>query len=344
MPFARNRRRNYLDEEDGYERIADSFWKTISAASYGHPHQTSMKGDQETQHVHVDVIEKSPPDPPSTDGGASALAVDDDDELVALVANWGSGEEEVLVPRGAGKVSKKEAKVKGDAGKGSKAKASLTCEEDSHPDKHQRGKLNADGATSSASEGTRGRLLSSSNDSMSKTRIFRCYEDKLSPSIRDLKTEFMESTTNRSTERGNRFNETVMVLRSSPPSRVNDPMGGCPPGYRDCPLDINELGKATWSFLHTMAAYYPDTPTAQQQKDMCSFIRTFGQFYPCHICANHFRKMCETHPPVVTSRTNLSQWFCERHNDVNKRLGKPQFDCKLVDERWLDGWSDGSCD
>ena len=32
------------------------------------------------------------------------------------------------------------------------------------------------------------------------------------------------------------------------------------------------------------------------------------------------------------------------HNDVNKRMGKKLFDCSKIDERWLDGWKDGSCD
>ena len=52
----------------------------------------------------------------------------------------------------------------------------------------------------------------------------------------------------------------------------------------------------------------------------------------------------ETHPPEVGSRVKFSRWMCEMHNDVNKRMGKKLFDCSRVDERWLDGWKDGSCD
>ena len=50
------------------------------------------------------------------------------------------------------------------------------------------------------------------------------------------------------------------------------------------------------------------------------------------------------HPPVTKDRHGLSQWMCSMHNEVNGRLGKPLFDCSKVDERWLDGWKDGSCD
>ena len=48
--------------------------------------------------------------------------------------------------------------------------------------------------------------------------------------------------------------------------------------------------------------------------------------------------------PDTKSRSAFSQWLCRIHNDVNQKIGKPQFDCSKVDERWLDGWKDGSCD
>lgn len=49
-------------------------------------------------------------------------------------------------------------------------------------------------------------------------------------------------------------------------------------------------------------------------------------------------------PPAVESRQEFSQWMCRLHNEVNQRLGKKMFDCSKVDQRWLDGWDDGSCD
>lgn len=48
--------------------------------------------------------------------------------------------------------------------------------------------------------------------------------------------------------------------------------------------------------------------------------------------------------PDTKSQESFSQWLCRIHNKVNVKLGKPKFDCSRVNERWRDGWDDGSCD
>ncbi|CAH8649838.1 unnamed protein product [Dicrocoelium dendriticum] len=111
-----------------------------------------------------------------------------------------------------------------------------------------------------------------------------------------------------------------------------------------CPLDKPELGRASWSLLHTMAAYYPESATPQEQEAMAGFLRGFALFYPCTLCAHDLRKNMIQHPPKLESRATFNGWLCTQHNLVNKKLNKPLFDCSLVMQRWRHGWKDGSCD
>jgi mitochondrial FAD-linked sulfhydryl oxidase len=114
----------------------------------------------------------------------------------------------------------------------------------------------------------------------------------------------------------------------------------------NCPPDVEQLGRATWTFLHTTAAYYPERPTPNQRVNMLTLLRSLPTLYPCSHCATHLGEDLKDHPPDVSGRLGLSRWLCERHNEVNERLGKPLFNCTLpkLDERWKDGPKDGSCD
>ena len=96
----------------------------------------------------------------------------------------------------------------------------------------------------------------------------------------------------------------------------------------NCPLNKEELGRNTWSFLHTMAAYYPDKPTEQEKTSMNQLITSFSQFYPCKPCAKDFREDL-TYFPVeenTNSRIDLSKYFCMLHNRVSTKLGKENRD------------------
>src|ERR1700730_12406618 len=82
------------------------------------------------------------------------------------------------------------------------------------------------------------------------------------------------------------------------------------------PLSGEQLGRATWSFLHTTAAYYPISANAHQKRNMIALLESLPVLYPCQECGIDFGETMKEHPPNVTGREELSKWLCERHNEV----------------------------
>lgn len=81
---------------------------------------------------------------------------------------------------------------------------------------------------------------------------------------------------------------------------------------------------------------------------MRSFLKLFSRLYPCWVCADDFRTwMAEPsgrNEPRLSGRSEFGTWMCEAHNEVNRKLGKKEFDCRFWEERWRTGWKDGRCD
>jgi FAD-linked sulfhydryl oxidase len=144
----------------------------------------------------------------------------------------------------------------------------------------------------------------------------------------------------------------------------------------DCPPDTAALGRSTWTFLHTTAAYYPLSASHAQQTHMRNLLSSIATLYPCSWCATDFAEDIARNPPdrperaraqavagadaatgtgadrsgsamsALSGREALSRWLCERHNEVNRKLGKSEFVCtwERLGERWKDGPADGRCD
>jgi len=91
-----------------------------------------------------------------------------------------------------------------------------------------------------------------------------------------------------------------------------------------------ELGNASWKLFHTMMAKFPDKPTEDDSSAMKSYIYLFARLYPCGDCARHFQQILEKYPPQVATRSTAAAWACHVHNEVNKSLNKPLFDCSNI--------------
>eukprot|EP00557_Chaetoceros_sp_GSL56_P012419 CAMPEP_0176481646 /NCGR_PEP_ID=MMETSP0200_2-20121128/2938_1 /TAXON_ID=947934 /ORGANISM="Chaetoceros sp., Strain GSL56" /LENGTH=177 /DNA_ID=CAMNT_0017877879 /DNA_START=6 /DNA_END=539 /DNA_ORIENTATION=- len=109
-----------------------------------------------------------------------------------------------------------------------------------------------------------------------------------------------------------------------------------PSPMKECPPSKGVIGDSAWTFLHSMVAWYPDKPTAEQEKKMANFMEAVATFYPCSYCAEDFQENMKQSPIRTKTRQDLCVWLCEQHNKVNEKLGKKIFKCDIesLDERW----------
>ncbi|KAF8840815.1 FAD-dependent thiol oxidase [Paxillus ammoniavirescens] len=166
---------------------------------------------------------------------------------------------------------------------------------------------------------------------------------KICTAWRNWKPQRSDSSSISSTSNtGKKNTAAMMAALASGKGFQSEPQPGARPAH--CPPDVEQLGRATWTFLHTAAAYYPERPTPFQRANMLNLLHSLPVLYPCSHCASHLAEETKRTPPNVSGRVALSRWLCERHNEVNERLGKEKFDCARTDERWRDGPPDGRCD
>merc|ERR1712093_392675 len=57
----------------------------------------------------------------------------------------------------------------------------------------------------------------------------------------------------------------------------------------ECPPDVEELGRSSWTLLHSIAATYPTKPTPTEQSQVSQFMGLFSKLYPCWVCAEDFQ-------------------------------------------------------
>ncbi|KAL5683739.1 hypothetical protein ACJX0J_010124, partial [Zea mays] len=53
---------------------------------------------------------------------------------------------------------------------------------------------------------------------------------------------------------------------------------------KEAPLTTEEVGRATWMLLHTIAG-------SQRKRDAKELMHIISRLYPCKECAGHFKKM-----------------------------------------------------
>ena len=87
---------------------------------------------------------------------------------------------------------------------------------------------------------------------------------------------------------------------------------------------IDDWGPPLWQFLHVASFAYPESPSTERQQAMLDFLQAVGRVLPCSKCRMHYGKHCKTCllPEVVRSRSALTHWLVDLHNEVNLLTGK----------------------
>ena len=89
------------------------------------------------------------------------------------------------------------------------------------------------------------------------------------------------------------------------------------------------LGNVSWKFLHQLSYGY----NPQNRNDVNKFryfLDIFADIYPCEKCKNHMKDYFRRNPFNETNTINCIGYLCKFHNEVNKRLGKPIYNCRRL--------------
>jgi Erv1 / Alr family len=94
------------------------------------------------------------------------------------------------------------------------------------------------------------------------------------------------------------------------------------------------IGAATWQLLHTISIKYPLTPSQNDKESIRMLLKNLAMHFPCEECSYHFLSYLEEHSPSVDSRNEFVMYLCNMHNEINKFLSKPVFDCNTYYDVW----------
>lgn len=91
--------------------------------------------------------------------------------------------------------------------------------------------------------------------------------------------------------------------------------------------EVAAIGRSTWTLLHSIAKYYPKSPTPRERKAVAQLLEALEVLFPCRTCAVAIDIAAKNGFIDASSRSALSASFCHFHNLVNRKLGKKEVNC-----------------
>ena len=92
-------------------------------------------------------------------------------------------------------------------------------------------------------------------------------------------------------------------------------------------INPKQWGSNGWSFMHYVALGYPNKPTNEDKTTYYNFFSSIGKVIPCKVCQVHYADFEKLHSleEALESKTKLTNWVYNAHNNVNRLLNKSSF-------------------
>lgn len=97
---------------------------------------------------------------------------------------------------------------------------------------------------------------------------------------------------------------------------------------------MEAVGPLMWADLHRWALKVDFAPPRGTRR-VREWIDDFNRLIPCGDCSAHWTKMVTENPPDFSSNDALFAWSVARHNDVNRRIGKPEMSVDDARAKWF---------
>ncbi len=107
-----------------------------------------------------------------------------------------------------------------------------------------------------------------------------------------------------------------------------------PPQQHISESPTNDWGPQFWETLHIISFNYPDNPGNAQKEATWNFFNALPFLLPCPVCCDHCSNFIKQNPPLVYNKEYLTRWVSDFHNDVNRRLGKPEWSFEEVQKKY----------
>lgn len=103
-----------------------------------------------------------------------------------------------------------------------------------------------------------------------------------------------------------------------------------------------------WFAMDALLESVPMNPTKQDQDEIYSWVYLTLRRLPCHVCRQHAVDLFNENPIDLRTQNTAQIWWCQFHNKVNEKLGKPQLSFEEVQQvrmltrriYWPNVWKD----